>query len=468
MHHHVRLLLVVLAFCGCHIVPDQPYRTRTEADLHTPPASLVCLQESQTAQERQEQWAVEPLRDGNAEFGLTVLEFRDNAAAWSQDRYDYVMRQVRTLALTDEGALIVVFAHGWKNNAEECNGNVSCFRRALAYLARIEQDKAKRTKRPPRNVVGVYLGWRGQRIDGPLSFIPKQLTFWSVKNTALGVGSGFCKNWKQGHCAHADGARAALDELANIYDEMRQKHPASRMVIVGHSFGAQVVYAALHDRLAESLRRDEIVKALGNLVILVNPAFEAAQYDDIERLARERAFTPSEQQPVLLTISTSNDWATHFLFPLGQLLSPTPRWRSLKWLATIGNYPPFHTHTLTTEPHVAGLSLEMKESCGSPDGKPRKCDCDTDLRSLTLSLPFKMLLGGVKTTARALTTSATCEDAAFGGALLSHRKKCVSGSPLLNVSTDKTILNGHSGIFNRPFTNFLISYVVTHDPALVE
>ena len=55
----------------------------------------------------------------------------------------------------------VVFVHGWKNDCAACNGNLACFRETLALLSAAEHDLTPANERP-RDIVGVYVSWRGR------------------------------------------------------------------------------------------------------------------------------------------------------------------------------------------------------------------------------------------------------------------------------------------------------------------
>jgi hypothetical protein len=93
----------------------------------------------------------------------------------------------------------------------------------------------------------------------------------------------------------------------------------------------------------------------GDLVVLVNPAFEALQYERIWRLSSELNFG-REQNPVMLVVSSSGDVPRQVLFPIGRyldamLLKPAfrPGQKAL-WTQALGVYEPFRTHSLEIRP----------------------------------------------------------------------------------------------------------------------
>src|SRR5262249_58209864 len=103
----------------------------------------------------------------------------------------------------------------------------------------------------------------------------------------------------------------------------------AHMVTLGHSFGGTMVYTALANILKERvvealLSRDAstppIVEGFGDLVVLVNPAFDASQYRSLHELSNTfRSFSPY-QAPVLVTIASESDGANRTWFPLGRTL----------------------------------------------------------------------------------------------------------------------------------------------------
>ena len=81
-----------------------------------------------------------------------------------------------------QGIVILLFVHGWKNNAVYDNDNVEMFRKTLKQPGTAEMIQ---TNHVTRKVVGVYAGWRGLSAEWEPF---KELSFWERKNTAHKVG----------------------------------------------------------------------------------------------------------------------------------------------------------------------------------------------------------------------------------------------------------------------------------------
>src|SRR5262249_19573985 len=146
----------------------------------------------------------------------------------------------------------------------------------------------------------------------------ENLTFWDRKNTAHKVGHG------------------EVTEVLNRIDQLRQVKDAqsargssrSRLIVVGHSFGGAVVFSALEQILEERFVRtagpagtSTDVVGFGNLVVLVNPAFEALLYSPLSDMSTERATYFESQLPVLAIITSEADDATRIAFPIGRWFS---------------------------------------------------------------------------------------------------------------------------------------------------
>ncbi len=200
-------------------------------------------------------------------------------------------------------AVIVVYVHGWQHNADACDENVCCFRETLKVVSELESRRDR-----PRQVVGVYVGWRGLSNAGlPLW---TESSFYTRKSAALRVAMG--------------SSRELLIRLRRFQEARNRAGGNTRLMIVGHSFGALIVYSAISEHLLNNALdfspgedRATPVKGFGDLVVLVNPAFEAVRYEPIFRVARTREY-PAKQKPVLVMVTADNDWATGKAFPIAR------------------------------------------------------------------------------------------------------------------------------------------------------
>ena len=177
-----------------------------------------------------------------------------------------------------------------------------------------------------RDVIGLYVGWRGMSVKLPLV---KELSFWDRKAVAEEIGSG--------------GVTEILSRLHETLITQFDKHNQGKNLyrnvytIIGHSFGGAIVLSALHDvftdNLASSYQSNENgvkhactkTSRFADGVILLNPAIEANKAMQIKELASGCQFS-NKQAKLLHVISSEADIATNYAFPIGQWLDLALTW----------------------------------------------------------------------------------------------------------------------------------------------
>jgi hypothetical protein len=243
---------------------------------------------------------------------------------------------------------VVLFIHGWHHNAAADDQNVQAFHSALGAI---------KSWRPMADVRGVYIGWRGASLPLP---VLRYLTFWDRKNTSDEVGRG-----------------GLLEFLLRMERAAKPGlNSANRLVLVGHSFGASVVFNSLAhvymrrfvDGLYSTAAADRFM-GYGDLTVLINPAIEAMRYMPLHsaieyyasRTEEPKLSFELERKPRLIILSSEGDWATRYTFPIARVVStaleahnrvsslrsPDDNGRFVEWNMdrdTVGNYVDFKTH----------------------------------------------------------------------------------------------------------------------------
>jgi hypothetical protein len=387
----------------------------------------------------------EPLQ-GHQPYSVSIVEFDDQGWLWNP-RQVSAMRALIEQQAEGRGALVVVFLHGWKNNAEVCNRNLVCFRDALQLLADLEARSARSRSVAPRAIVGIYPAWRGLSLR-----LAKNFSFWGRKETAHRVGRGTAVD--------------VIAELAEIQQRLNQIHSAAptRLIYIGHSFGAAILYEAVAgivrtrvvDALAPGRRvpaasggTDSAVRGIGDLVVLVNPAFEASLYHDIDVRTHWASDYSCRQTPVMMTVSSKGDWATRSFFPIGRWFSTIAqkargRDQRAAMAQTIGNYEPFRTHTLS----LADASQRDVQRM-----RPRPMTCECPVRLEETALPELRI-----------DTPDPCDihlaaSRRLGVTQLTANREIHGDNPFMVVRADTEVVSDHTGIFTAPFFEFLVRYV---------
>ncbi|NVK40172.1 MAG: alpha/beta fold hydrolase [Oceanospirillaceae bacterium] len=343
----IGLLLMMLAGCA----PHQQYRPNY--DLCRLPADIQTQQCAEHARQ-----VVEPSSD--AGYSLNFIEFDDQGSLWDRAQMGAVLDALSADSVQGD-LLIVVFVHGWKHSAASGDPNIDTFRRVLAQLSENEAYMAGLTGLPPRRVAGVYLGWRGGSVPVPLL---EDLTFWNRKNTAQKVGHGDVTE-----------VLSRLEKLKRDRGSIDGNYGAVRLVVVGHSFGGLVVHTALAQILANrfvvTTGPDGVqgnIENFGDLVVLINPAFEAQLYASLHDISTERGSYFESQLPVLAILTSEADDATGTAFPLGRRVSTlfektrtVERWNAAAQqqemidegaanVTAVGHFEPYRTHRLYPAP----------------------------------------------------------------------------------------------------------------------
>jgi pimeloyl-ACP methyl ester carboxylesterase len=333
--------------------------------------------------------------------------------------------------------LMVVFVHGWHHNAGydengKEDGNVVEFRDVLKRLSRAEAAASQSgSGYPRRKVVGVYIGWRGDSVEVPLL---KDVTFWERKNTAHDVGNGAIME-----------VLARLDQIrrAKTRPDKGNDDSLTRLVVIGHSFGGAVVYSAVSQILMERLVQAsppsitntcKKITGFGDLVVLMNPAFEASLHKPLRDTAGGCTSFSPQQLPVLAVLTSEDDFATRYLFPLGRW--PGTLFESYKGdssrdadYTAVGHHLGYITHDLNHAGGNAGeAEIPAQESYG---------------------LFAKVLQGW--------TNDAPEGEIPFPGSKLKRRggNTTLSHNPYLVIRVDEKIIQDHNKIYDQRVMDFL-------------
>lgn len=348
------------------------------------------------------------------------VEFDDQGYLRRPDLKDQLVAHVRSLA-QDRPLLIAVFAHGWKHNADANDGNVLAFNRLLNKLAIADAAVCANGPCQNRQVIGIYLGWRGlsNRIE-PFN----TLSFWARKAHA--------------HLVGGDGVTEVLAELAKIkaMDRPGERLPQSRLIITGHSFGGAVIYNAVNQMLIRDtafLNQERVPRSVADLIVLVNPAFEAARFHAIQRKAAGFTFKAG-QKPILAVFTSEADLATKRAFPAGRALSTVfSEHRDVEQrrenVQAIGHYAPFRTHSMTLSDGQGGTPADLSD----------------------LACTWQSFSNG--------------SSDHWEAGLVTLRRLAPPGSgsqrfnPYMVASVEKGIISGHSDIWGEQFADFLYRFV---------
>ncbi len=397
-----------------------------------------------------------------------------------------ILDSLQAMARTRNTA-VVLYVHGWRHDASRKDSDLRAFRSTLHYLGEalqrdtLQQIRRQMTGDPAAAVYGIYVGWRGKAWpEIPVTAInainyPIYFTFWTRKAAAGRVGRGDLASFVR--------ELDALQRATNAHD-----NKVMSLVLIGHSFGGHALFDATREALERSLAASitgaaspqdggtgqrlhhaltappdscrRLVRGLGDLVVLINPAIEAASYRRIDQLVRGTKFRP-DQTPVLAVVSAENDAARNTLFTLGRYVShfgvAVQSDEQARMLGhALGSWPPQVTHRLRlahdspeNRRRAAQLLLDL-EPAGLPEsGAGRREATRKVVQQMKRGVPGPPAETGFLT----LEASPTRDRR---GALL----PLPATPPAVVVRTDRTVINNHSDFFRVEFTRWLIDFVL--------
>jgi len=301
-----------------------------------------------------------------SKYTLAVVELDDQGTAYSPlqlDRAVELLSEKPGAADTWAGQIVVAYAHGWFHDARPGDTNLALFAELLEVMSASESSAAKAAARAPRRVVGIYLAWRGASAR-----FGKYLTFWNRKETA-----------------HRIGEREAMVALTRVrravYEAAANTAKRNRFIVLGHSFGAALIYSALSQLVTNTLldppAKGAKTPPVADAIILFNAAFEAGRLHHLLRYLKPQ----QGSGPTLALFTSKSDGATRVAFRMGRRLDTL--FLNFREIANplrtgavqqrpananaIGHFAPYVTHDLRTL-EKAGAACQR-----SPHPIPTRC-----------------------------------------------------------------------------------------------
>lgn len=283
-------------------------------------------------------------RSNEIHFSCSFVEFDERG-----DFLDFAQHKACTDKIEELGpkTLTVIYCHGWKNNAQ--SADVLEFNSFLGKLA-----QSKDVKDAGIRVHGVYLGWRGNLfrpyIDeksreyqetrtwygAPIvdkahhrtwffpGVIPETFSYWSRKGAA------------EDHVSGLPIARAIFTyaSAAKGYGHCT----GNPVIVIGHSFGALMLEQSLGQAMTGALvlnwwgenvgKKSPLPPLPFDLVLFVNsaaPSIYAKEMRDFlaaDRAALGREASTLQDAPVIVSVTSTADWATGKIHPIGNMFAP--------------------------------------------------------------------------------------------------------------------------------------------------
>jgi hypothetical protein len=405
-------LLGVLLLSSC--VENRPYRLKLSRNE---------IYESKFPGQQE---PTKTLESAGRKFRLSFVEFDEKGDFWDRAQLAIAGSAIKR---ADKPVLLVVFIHGWHHNAADRPaggknpGDVETFQCLLSQLAASESTSGL-------EVHGVYLGWRGRLVQGPLDY----LTFLGRKGAAARVAG-----------------TPVTETIFELIRQARRRSPSeSKAVVIGHSFGALVLEKAMAQAVAGSVlaqdaqTRGGTFNAPADLILLVNSAAEsiyAKEMSDMFRAVGHRGHIRPDR-PLFVSMTSESDSATSGWFPFGTFLPNLFARRHYDWgeeRGTTSNDVSQHEYLTRTPGHNKLLSTHRIVSVGSaPIRKASRPECSGNNRAFEENLSDPQGL-----TFRTSTPSQSEDYEWWRFAALPERKL----TPYWVMHVPKSIIHQHAPIF---------------------
>jgi len=431
------ILISVGYLAGC--VQNQAYRNTASVDE---PCKYTSMNTCPTA-------AITVAKASN-KYHLAFIEYDDQGFLHNPKQKNDVMDFFRKRVNEDseKEVLMMTYIHGWHHNArgDVEDSDIIEFRTLLQQAANTYKNK---------EVLGLYIGWRGRVIETPLD----NVTFYSRKDTAHEIGQ--------------NGITEELLELEQIVKGFPVTKNKNLMITIGHSFGGAALFSSIREVLSQRLIQTRAfgssseAAGFGDLVVLLNPAFEGLRYQSIFELSQDgcRSY-PDSQLPKLVTLSTPSDFPVRHMFTWGRYpVTMLESHRSPKsteckhvgdkessytvnqWAGdriALGHFKPYMTHILrkTARPQTEfeaffGVASNIfSEEVSELKEAPQAFDKTADAWISKMKAKDTTLLFGKNL-------------------ILSSEGKTLPFNPYMNIFTQDDIMDGHNGIWTPEVKSFV-------------
>ena len=327
---------IVVGFCcfilsACATISDQAYHkidcldkdtcSDVELDSYINPVTTIVIKNGLSAHKSDEASIEESDKIKPTTFSLFYLEYDESGQKFEGDRQMAVIR--RAIDTSDKPIYLVVYVHGWNNNADTTSAQKEFDTVTFPYLL------ARRSvQNPEMNIIGIYVGWRGAKYKySPAKFL-KPLDRARVADEIGSYGE-------------------VRGDLISLAKRVEKSTHSGYSLIIGHSFGGRLLSRAFINDLAGIKSIDDWPLGSQSLLMCLNPAISAKAFDEVfNKTAKTKA---SLQRPIWLNVTSKDDFTTRRLYPMarfiGQNLSTEPSTVN-QTHKTIGHYEPYLSYEL--------------------------------------------------------------------------------------------------------------------------
>lgn len=346
---YLSYLLLSFISCSCSTIPDQSYHkiqcaiddncTEAELDAYSKPITNLGIVNGWSAESTMHKQSLEGR--GNkfyvTPFKLQYLEYDESGSKLEETRQLNVIN--RAIATSNKPVYLVVYIHGWHNNASIDEKNLSLDTTGFPKLL------ARRSyQNPDMNVIGVYIGWRGEKYK----YSPA--TMLSIKDRAK--------------VADVIGNHGELrNDLVTLVNNVQNSTHSGYSLIIGHSLGGRLLSRTFMKDLDKTKSVEDWPLGQRSLLVTLNAAIGADAFDGVFK--NMSGLGQNIERPLWLNLTSKDDDATSKLFPaarfIGKNVSDNPNSGKHQ---TVGHYLPYLSHEVTV---IYGLDQKLECNFVYPD-----------------------------------------------------------------------------------------------------
>lgn len=311
-------LALILALSAC--VPNRPYWVSKKTGDGRPWAEssrlLTPLTAEQQEAQREAAWhhgpapKIPPLR---------IVEFDDQGDVWTKRETEAA---VKMIAGMPQDSVVVLFIHGWKNNAAADNADFQSFQKLLASLEKKGGLKNR--------VCGIYVGWRGDIVSQAvewtgIGYLPRQATIYNRIDAADRIANGL----------------PFTQFISHVSQTAMKK---GKCVMIGHSLGGRILETTITRSLVDKVMAGDTgtqmkMQKPADLILLINPASDGQRARQAQTGVRWAELSEKLKAadgkryyvPLVVSMKSETDMATGWIYTVAMNLG--------KWNRRTRMYP---------------------------------------------------------------------------------------------------------------------------------
>lgn len=216
---------------------------------------------------------VQHFKNRDVRYNIAFLEFNDKGELRDSAQETTLLRYISAHPKLN----VLVFVHGWRNDASIGIEDVRRFHTMTALSANYARQRQKEGEETVPTL-GIYMGWRGRLLKEPSNeWLAESWAAWTILN----------RKPQSDQLASAIGEKI-IDIEREVKGENHEK-PDRKLLIYSHSLGGNIVLKGLSKRMIAHIEKSEPgkpIRGVGDLVILINPASEAANFEPLQKSIR--------------------------------------------------------------------------------------------------------------------------------------------------------------------------------------